>query len=474
MNTFVSAINNNDALTANGMKALKSSKSSTVDLFYNIGASRGKDIIPAFTSAYIQDKDLATRIALWARDVRGGAGERQLFRNILLNLDKAGDFDRVTRMLNRVPELGRWDDLLLDFSPEVKAYAYGLIRNAIENGDGLCAKWMPRKGKTAVELRNFLGMTPKQYRKTLVNLTSVVESQMCANDWDDINFSHVPSLASSRYRNAFNRHTDKYREYVEALVSDDPEVRKTVKANAGAVYPYDVIKQIGINAWGPTPSGNVLNHIIGQWDALPNYMNDELVLPLVDVSGSMTSGVRNTNLTAMEIAVSLGLYCADKNTGPFKDTFLTFSGNPNLVTLKGNIVQKVNQMVKSSWGYNTDLKAAFKEILSVAVKNDVPQEDMPTVLLILSDMQFDAVDNGKSANQMIKKEYKKAGYELPKVVYWNIQSYDNTPVKFDKNGTALVSGFSPAIMKSVLANDLEQFTPENVMLKTIMSERYNF
>jgi transposase len=175
-----------------------------------------------------------------------------------------------------------------------------------------------------------------------------------------------------------------------------------------------------------------------QWEALPNYVGDANILPLVDVSGSMCTpaGGRGSKsqLTCLEVAVSLGLYLADKNTGKFKDTFLTFSGKPELLNLKGNINQKINQMIKSDWCMNTDLVAAFKKILDVAVKGNVPQEEMPAMVMILSDMQFDAcVHYDDGALQGIERSYKVAGYNLPKVVFWNLNARaGNVPVKHDK------------------------------------------
>ena len=203
-------------------------------------------------------------------------------------------------------------------------------------------------------------------------------------------------------------------------------------------------------------------------------VGDANILPLVDVSGSMTCPAgKNTKLSCLEVAVSLGLYLADKNTGKFKDTFLTFSGDPELLHLKGNINQKIDQMVKSTWAMDTNLHKAFAKILSVAVKGQVPQEEMPKMLLILSDMQFNAcVEYDDSAMQMIERSYEAAGYEVPKVVFWNLNAHDNVPVKFDESGTALVSGFSPAIVKPLLSGDLETFTPEAIMLKTVMVDRY--
>ena len=470
MNTFVNAVANQEARTANGMKASKSTSNKVVDLFYNIGASRGKDIIPAFTAAYVADKNLALRVALWARDARGGAGERELFRSILRHLEKT-DVDAAKALLAKVPELGRWDDIFVFSTPEMKKAAYTMLGDALRAQNGLAAKWTPRKGEVAREIREFFGMSPKFYRKSLVALTNVVETQMCAKDWDAINFSHVPSVASARYKKAFNRNTTKFAEYVAALVKgEDP----TVKVNAAAVYPYDVLK--GINSYSNNYGKTELDHIVAQWNALPNFVGDANILPLVDVSGSMCcpAGGKSTT-TCMDVAVSLGLYLAEKNQGKFKDTFLTFSSDPELMTLKGNIVEKMNQMVKSKWGMSTDLHKAFAKILDVAVKGEVPQSEMPEMVLIFSDMQFNqCIRHDDSAMEMIERKFAAAGYTVPQVVFWNVNSSDNVPVKADKSGAALVSGFSPAIVQALLSADMAEFTPEGIMMKAVMSDRYNF
>jgi len=334
----------------------------------------------------------------------------------------------------------------------------------------LAAKWTPRKGEVAREIREFFGMSPKQYRKQLVSMTKVVETQMCAKDWDSINFSHVPSQAARIYKKAFARNTPLFAEYVAKLVSGD----KTVKVNANAIFPHDVLKGVISHYDSVNLDKTALDHIVAQWDALPNYVGDANILPIVDVSGSMSCPAgKNTSVTCLDVSVSLGLYLADKNKGVFNGTFLTFSDSPKLVTLKGNIVQKASQMVKSEWGMSTNLHAAFSKILSVAQKNKVSAAEMPKMLLILSDMQFNScVSHDDSAMEMIERKYKDAGYEMPQVVFWNLNASDNVPVKADKSGAALVSGFSPAIMASLLGADPSEFTPEGVMMKTIMSDRY--
>ena len=470
MNAFVNAIANQEARTANGMKARKSTANACVDLFYKIGASRGKNITGEFTAAYVENSDVALRIAQWARDVRGGAGERQIFRDLLVHLEKT-DPDAALALLKKVPEVGRWDDIFVFSTPALKTAAYTMLGDALRAQNGLAAKWTPRKGKIAAEVRAFFGMTPKQYRKSLVAMTTVVETQMCANDWDNINFSHVPSVAARNYKKAFGRHTPLFAEYVAKLVSGD----KTVKVNANAIFPHDVLKGV-ITAYGPAKLDKTeTDHVIAQWDALPNYVGDASIMPIVDVSGSMSCPAgKNTGVTCMDVSISLGLYLADKNKGVFKDTFLTFSDKPELVTLKGNIVDKVAQMSKSDWDMSTNLHAAFTKILDVAVKGSAPQSDMPAMVLILSDMQFNqCVKNDDSAMEMIERKFEAAGYTCPKVVFWNLNASDNVPVKADKSGAALVSGFSPAIMASLLGADVEQFTPEGIMLKTVMVPRYD-
>lgn len=476
MNTFASAVDNRIERTENGMKAFATSANACVDLFYNIGASRGKNIVPQFIAAYVENREVAMRIALWARDARKGAGERKIFRDILNYLENTNTSDAMALMY-KTPELGRWDDLLCFTSEELKNEANNLIAVALSKGDQLCAKWMPRKGEQAVALRKYLEATPKEYRKLLVSLTNVVETQMCAKDWDNINFSHVPSLAAARYRNAFKRNTVKYAEYVAALVKgDDPKV----KVNTGAVYPYDVLKSALEelkSRRGGQLSATDIDFINAQWAALPNYIESGNILPMVDVSGSMEQPVGNSGtLTAMDVALSLGLYCADKNNGKFKDIILTFSANPQLMRVSGNVVQKIQQLKSADWGMNTNIISAIDKILSVAIQSRVPQHEMPSMLLIFSDMQFDNCARfDDSAIEAFRRRYEAAGYTLPKIVFWNLAARSkNSPVQSHENGTALVSGFSPTLMTSLLSNNLEQFTPESIMLETVMVKRYDF
>ena len=472
--SFVNAVKKSQnkavARTENGMKARATSASPVLDLFGLIGSARGTDITKQFTASLVENVDLTLRMLQWARDIREGAGERATFRNLLSALEST-DPTLAGKLMHKIPVLGRWDDLFAYKDATNRNQAFALIAEALEAKNGLAAKWMPRKGPIAVELTRYLGLSPKAYRKLIVGLTNVVETQMCAKEWEAINFSHVPSVASARYQKAFGRNAkESYSAYIAELKKPQAERDPKVKINAGAVYPYDVVKSV--------VKGNkaVADE---QWKALPNYIGDAKVLPMVDVSGSMGSLYYSHGaLQPIDISVSLGLYCASKNTGAFKDLFLTFSGKPKMEHLKGTLSQKMDQMSRANWEMNTNLHAAFDEILKIAVNGKVAQEDMPDMMLILSDMQFDSCTKyDDTAMQMIKRKFKAAGYDLPKIVFWNLSMYGkengNTPVKFDERGTAHVSGFSPSIMKSVLANDLEDYTPYNVMLKTLMNTRYD-
>lgn len=461
MNSFVNAVQETpvETRTINGMKTNASSMNALVDLFFAIGASRGKDMTKAFEKAIVANETLALRLLMWARDVRGGAGEREVVRKILTYMEKNHPA-ALERILPLIPEYGRFDDLLVFQTQAFKEKAYVIIGDALRAGNGLAAKWMPRKGPIAVEIRNFFGMSPKQYRKSLVALTKVVEQDMCAKRWNMIEYSHVPSLAAARYQKAFNRNDPMgYAKYKSKLATGE------AKINANAVYPYDVIKSGKFGG----------DHAVmqAQWDALPRYIGDELVLPMCDVSGSMGHPVGgNGNLSCMDVCVSLGLYLADKNTGPFKDMFLTFSESPSINVLKGDLRSKLRQLETANWGMNTNLNAAFDEVLRVAVKGKVKAADMPKYLLIMSDMEFDRCTQfDDSAMQMIQRKFEAAGYEVPKIVFWNLNARaGNVPVKYNMKNVALVSGFSPSIMTAVLG--AKDMSPVSVMLETLNSERY--
>ena len=470
---LIDAIQQRDTKTQNGMTTNSSSLNHCVNLFFQIGAMRGMDkkrLFAKVSKAFNEDPLTTIKIIFWARDVRGGAGERQIFRDCLSWL-----CDNRKEVLNNnihlISEYGRWDDVLTLVGSQNCWYsALDLIKTALENKDGLCAKWMPRKGDKANIIRRYLKLSPKKYRKLLVKLTNVVETKMCAKDWKSIEYSKLPSLASSRYQRAFMKNDEiRYEEYKDSLLTGKSKI------NASSVYPYDIIKSI--------KHGGEKVVAQAQWESLPNYMEgiSERVLPVVDVSGSMeTPAGNNGNVTCMDVSTSLGMYISERNEGVFKNAFITFSSKPQLQLLEGSLTDKLNQLERADWGMNTDLQSTFKLILNQAVKHNIPVSEMPTKVLILSDMEFDQAISenwddvsewNPTAQEMIKGMYEEAGYEMPGIVYWNIQSrQDNVPTRFDEMGTALVSGFSPSIMKNILS--CEELTPYKMMMEIIGSTRY--
>jgi hypothetical protein len=466
---FQAAMQTEDTTTENGMVTSSSSLSACLNLFFQIGAMRARpvmDKVNLWASAFAENPLVALRLLFYTRDVRGGQGERQTFRDILVYVAMVHP-KVLSKNLHLIPEYGRWDDVLvlLNISDELNTRVTQLIASALISGNKLCGKWMPRKGPIAVQLTQLLGLTPKQYRKILVNNTEVVETLMCSGKWDEIKYGHVPSIAAKNYRKAFiKRDGERYSAYLESLVKGEEKV------NAGAIFPHDIVKAYGFedDIYGrTTPNVDVL--LEEQWKALPNYYTatEERILPLCDVSGSMHG-------EPMCVSLSLGVYLSERNSGAFKDLVMTFSANPELFVLNQlSLKAKLSALAQSKWGTNTNLERAFEKILQQGIRHNVPQDEMPTMFLIISDMEFDeASKGGFTAQTMIEEQYANAGYKMPRLVYWNVRAKgSNFPVQVGKEGTALVSGFSPSIVKSLLSNPSE-FTPEGIMNTTINSERY--
>lgn len=460
--------------TENGAGAYSSTSDKTLDLFFHVNAMRGQSeeaIHGLFEAAFSENPLDAMRILFWSRDVRQGQGERRAFR-VLLNWLAVNHPNVLRKNLHLAPEYGRWDDLFSVFDTDLENAALAIIRQGlVDDKNGLCAKWMPReksaKRELATKIRKYLGMTPKQYRKTLSSLTNVVETHMCAQEWDQINYEHVPSRAMKNYRKAFRLHDeDGFDQFLTAVEKGEKKI------NAGAMYPHDIMREVFkyVGYYGSSATKEQIRSLQAQWDALPNYMegNTKRVLPVVDVSASM-SGL------PMEVAVSLGMYIAERNIGPFEDCYITFSSQPTLQYIKAdNLVDRVKLMCTSNVGYSTDLYKTFRLILDRAVKHSIPEEDMPTSIIIFSDMQFNQACTGNVDGTLfdkIRKEYEKAGYTMPQLTFWNLRAVlSNVPVKMNKNGVALVSGFSPSLLKRLLAEG--EFSPMSIMRQTLDSDRY--
>ena len=476
-NTFLTSMSNAEQ-TANGGATNASSLSNCVDLFFQAGGMRGneeEDILVAWTKAFLENPQTALKILFWSRDVRQGAGERRVFRTVLTHLATRNSDLLTQHLIAQIPEFGRWDDLLVFFGTDVELHAANVIKSALQSNDALCAKWMPRekgsKSHIARALRNHLSMSPKSYRKMLSRLTAVVETQMCDRNWDEINYAHVPSQAMRIYKNAFKRQSpESWNEYMEKLTSGE------TKVNAGAIHPHEILGDYirtssagGYSSRYSTKIQEIPQIVEEQWNALPNWMsaNPGNILPIVDTSGSM-AGV------PIQVAVSLGIYIAEKTQGVFKNHFITFSEHPKLQKLSGDTLhQKLTSVCNSEWGMSTNIEGTFDAILHHAVTSGATAEDMPKTILILSDMEFDACASiNETAMQSIRRQYHTAGFELPSIVFWNLSARPgNVPVRFDEQGAALVSGFSPSIMKSILSTS--NFTPESIMKMTIDADRYN-
>lgn len=455
-----------NAVTANGALTHSTSGNPLLDLFFTIAASRGKDITLDFVNAYNHDNNLALRMLLWARDCRGGAGERQTFRSLFRHLTSV-NAALATLLLPKIPELGRWDDVLAaTFGTSIEAAGFGMYAAALHSGNGLAAKWCPRKGQIAEAFRKHLELTPKRYRKLIVGLSNTVEQKMCSKEWDKIEYSKIPSIAASRYSKAFTKHDEKrYNSYIEALEKNE------AKINASSIFPHDIV----VNCLrGNTKIANE------QWRRLPDVFSSTKpinIIPIVDVSGSMTcrlGGNPSSVVTCLDVSVALGVYCAERMPGIFKNHFITFSDNPSLQELNGkNLYEKIQNLQSTEWAMSTNLQASFKLILDTAIENNLKNEDLPTHILILSDMEFNTCGTNTNYNSIMKK-YENSGYKLPKIVFWNLNARaGNVPVKMHDENTALISGYSPAVMKGFLA-DPDNISPLKVMEDTLKNSRYDF
>ena len=468
---LISAIENSSALTHNGCATNLTSDSKIVDLFFNIAAMRHsseEDIIAAFDVAANENIDAAYKVLFWARDVRGGQGERRVFRTIIKHYAEK-DSHAIRMCMKSIPEYGRWDDMLVFFGTPLEADALEYIKIALQSDEpGLCAKWMPRekssKGHIAKKIRNYMKLNSKGYRKLLSGATNVVENKMCAKNWDGINYSHVPSVAMNNYKRAFSRNSPgKWFTYLNALENG------TAKINSSVLYPHQIVATLD-NYDSDIDNARVAEQ---QWKSLPNFLlnNPYKMLPVVDVSGSMCT---TQNPSPIDVAVSLGIYISERNEGPFKNNFITFSEKPSLQTLVGNdLCEKVFNLKRADWGMNTDIHAVFDLILNAALRDGIQKEDMPDMILILSDMEFDQASRyNMTAMESIREKYNKSGYKLPNIIFWNLAARSgNYPIKKHESGAALVSGFSPSILMQILSSG--EITPVAIVNEVINSERYS-
>ena len=443
-------------------------------------ASPGK-ILELFARSLDFDRGATIRLLFYFRDVRGGQGERRLFRLCMIALAE-WEPEYVRTILHLIPEYGRWDDLIYlwdnALQESVAEACLETIREQLiqdcENCDkgkpvSLLGKWLPSENTSSKEtrrlanrLRKELGMSSKGYRQTLSKLRKaikVVERDMSANRWDEINYEHVPSRANVLYNAAFLRHDlDRRQEYLRKVQQGN------AKVNASVLYPYEIVSRV-LNT-----RQKDLN-LENAWNNLPDYVqSDENALVVADVSGSM---FMDGNPRPIDVSISLALYYAERNTGKFHDMFMTFSGRPKLVKIVGNtITERIKFIEKAEWGFNTDILALFKVFIEAA--KDCPKDEIPTRLYIISDMQFDAGCKNVPPIEEAKGMFEEAEVPMPQLIFWNVNARDGgIPITKDDRGWIMVSGCSPSILKFIMKTNIqiEDFFKQ-VINEILQSDRY--
>lgn len=482
MNKFLTAIQaaTNVATTENGAVAFATTNSAVLDFFAAGGALRSRDAaekMTLFSKAMSEDPLLALKALFYFRDIRGGQGERGTFRELLKYL-AAKYPQHVTANIGAISEYGRWDDLYALFDTPLENQAKRMIAEQLltdldSDRPSLLAKWLHSENTSSKEskrlgrkTREFLRMTPRQYRKTLSTLRdkiSVIESKISRGEWESINYEHVPSKAGLKYRKAFARHDGtRYNEYITSVAKGEKKI------NVKDLYPYEIVQ----NAWTATQSD--VATLDAMWNNLPNYFGETNTRGIVvaDVSGSMSG-------RPMDVSISLAIYCAERNKGPFHNKFITFSGRPTLQTVVGaDIVEKATNLRRADWEMNTNIEAVFNLILKAANTNNLTNDDLPTHLYIVSDMEFDdatrkcgCATTDQKLFQTIKHKFDAAGLDMPMLVFWNVDSRnDQFPMSMDERGFQLVSGCSPSIFASLLSN--QNVSAYDLMLDVLNGERY--
>lgn len=476
--SFADAMRNEGKFTRteNGAVALNTTSDARLDLFGTIGALREADnnrIETLFAEAYNQDALFATKIVFYARDIRGGLGERKTFRTLIRymadkhpealrpNLDLIGVFGRyddLYELIGTPLENDMWAAMKKQFEEDLKNFNEG---NAIS----LLAKWIKTADASSAETRKLgiltaqkLGYPVYNFKRIVRSMRKhigVVEGLMSAGRWDEIKYSEVPSRAMMIYRKAFMKHDEqRFSEFINQAEKGE------VKINATTLFPYDIVEKI---LYG-RESSKVLE---AQWKALPDYVEKGTnALVMADVSGSMIG-------RPMAASIGLAIYFAERNVGAYHNLFMTFSGNPETVVLKGETLeQKIHNVSRANWAMNTDLKAAFDKVLDIAEKNHITQDEMPKAIVVISDMEIDCCGNREwSFYDKMAAKFAKHGYVIPNVIFWNVNSrHDVFHADSTRKGVQLASGQSVTVFKQILQS--LGYNPVEAMENTINSERY--
>ena len=448
--------------TQNGAITNESSGSELLNFFGSLSSARNTEseqFLASFYRAFNENKVLATRSLFYMRDVRGGQGIREPFRVVVKDLATKQVLSR--EFVYWIAHYGRWDDTFALLDTQSQDNLRTVLALELSLGNKLLAKWMPRekssKKALAKKLRKLLGLSAKDYRKLLSGNTEVVETLMCSNQWGDINYAHVPSQAGLKYKDAFARRDgERYTEYLEQVAQGNQNI------NASTLYPHQLVEKCF--------DGNYDATVQALWENLPNYLegNDQTILPVVDVSGSM-SGL------PILVAIALGIYLSERNGGRYKNKFLTFSESPQWASVpNGSLELKAEKVRLADWGMSTNLESIFDLVLKMSFDSSTV---VPDKIIILTDMEFNqAMDTEPDATffEKMQKKYDSCGAKMPTLIFWNLasRSSDNYPVRASTNGTMLVSGFSPSIMTHILKGGGE-ITPFQLMCQVLGSDRYS-
>ena len=471
----------NKTVTENGAVTHMTTQSDCLDLFATIGALRdasSNEIITRFIRAYSENKDIAMKLLFFARDIRGGLGERRVFK-VILNWLANNEPATVRKNLEYVAEYGRFDDLLClmgtacekDMLDVLKAQ-FEADNNALANGGevSLLAKWLPSVNASSSEtvlyakkIAKHFGLNDASYRKALVALRAhirIIENNLREKDYS-FDYSKQPSKAMYKYRKAFIRNDgERYSQFLDKVTTGE------AKLHASTLMPYEIITPF----FRRNVSDEERKAINTTWISQEDFGDTENALAVIDGSGSMYGGVDPMPAT---VALSLGIYFAERNKGAFKNHFITFSENPQLVEIKGeDILDKVRYCHGFNEVANTNIQKVFELILDAAKKNSVPQDELPKKLYIISDMEFDycAEDASLTNFEYAKKLFAEAGYTLPEIVFWNVASRNRQqPVTRNEQGVALVSGCTPRLFSMVASGTMN---PYAFMLEVVESERY--
>lgn len=473
-------IETNKTVTQNGAVTYQSTESDCLDLFVSIGAMRNltdDEIWNRFYKAFCEDKLLALKILFYARDIRGGIGERRIFRVILKRLAGAARSSVAKNIIN-IPEFGRYDDLLelLD-SPcekEMLAYIDRQLQDDLAHLEtesiSLLAKWLPSSNASnaitvsrAKKIAKALSFSDKEYRKILSKLRAkikIIENNLRRKDYT-FEYEKQTSKSMFKYRAAFIRNDEeRYFEFLQRVQTGEAKIK------TDTLYPYELVSSLRNDF-----TDEMRKAVDVTWNNLPDYTNNENALVVLDGSGSMYWG---GNPKPLDVALSLAIYFAERNKETFHNHFITFSESPRLVKIKGeDILEKVQYCLEFNQAENTNIEKVFQLILSAAVKNAVPQELMPSAVYIISDMEFDYCTNDASLSNFenAQKQFQEHGYALPKLVFWNVNSRrQQVPVTQNEQGVILVSGCSPKIFEMVVNGEN---SPYAFMMSVLNSERYD-